>query len=97
MAELDAGRYAAALSLLYRGALVTLIRRQHIEFRAGDTEDICLRRVNGRIDAQAAIYFAQLLDAWKRTAYARTPPDATSARDLCQRWALHFTGQGEAA
>jgi hypothetical protein len=97
LVELNAGRYAAALSLLYRGTLVALIRRQHIEFRAGDTEDVCLRRVSGRIDAQAAIYFAQLLDAWKRTAYAETPPDAASARDLCQRWAQHFAAPDGAA
>jgi len=97
LAELDAGRYAAALSLLYRGTLVALIRRQHIEFRAGDTEDVCLRRVSGRIDAPAASYFAQLLDAWKRTAYAETPPDAASARDLCRRWAQHFAAPGGAA
>ena len=97
LAELDGGRYAAALSLLYRGTLVALIRRQHIEFRAGDTEDVCLRRVSGRIDAQAAIYFGLLLDAWKRTAYAETPPDAASARELCQRWAQHFAEPGRAA
>lgn len=97
LAELDAARYASALSLLYRGTLVALIRRQHIEFRAGDTEDVCLRRVSGRIDAQAAIYFGLLLDAWKRTAYAETPPDAASARELCQRWAQHFAEPGRAA
>ena len=97
LAELDAARYASALSLLYRGTLVALIRRQHIEFRAGDTEDVCLRRVSGRIDAQAAIYFGLLLDAWKRTAYAETPPDAASARELCLRWAQHFAGPGRAA
>lgn len=97
LAELDGGRYAAALSLLYRGTLVALIRRRHIEFRAGDTEDICLRRVSGRIDAPAALYFAQLLNAWKHTAYAETPPDATSARALCQHWAQHFAEPGRAA
>jgi hypothetical protein len=97
LAELDAGRYAAALSLLYRGTLVALIRRQHIEFRSGDTEDVCLRRVRGRIDEEAANYFSRLLDAWKRTAYAETPPDATSARDLCQHWARHFAEPGRAS
>ena len=97
LAEVDAGRYVAALSLLYRGTLVALIRRQHIEFRSGDTEDSCLRRVSGRIDAEAARYFAQLLDAWKRAAYAELPPDADSARDLCQRWAQHFAEQGRSS
>ena len=97
LAEAEAGRYTAALSLLYRGTLIELIHRKHIEFRSGDTEDLCLRRASGRIDAQAALYFARLLDAWKRTAYAETPPDAASARDLCLRWAEHFAKRSEAA
>ena len=97
LAEVDAGRYAAALSLLYRGTLIELIHRKHIEFRSGDTEDLCLRRASGHIDAQAALYFSRLLDAWKRTAYAETPPDAASARDLCLCWAEHFAERSEAA
>lgn len=79
LAEAEAGRYTAALSLLYRGTLIELIHRKHIEFRLGDTEDLCLRRASGRIDAQAALYFARLLDAWKRTAYAETPPGSPPA------------------
>lgn len=97
LAEVDAGHYVAALSLLYRGALVALIRRQHIKFRSGDTEDSCLRRVSGHINAEAARYFAQLLDAWKRAAYAELPPDPDSARDLCLRWAQHFADQGRSS
>lgn len=97
LAELDAGRFAAALSLLYRGALVSLIHKTSIEFRAGDTEDDCLHRVSGRVDAQTATYFAQLLNAWKPAAYAETPPDAATARDLCQRWAQHFGERGPVA
>ena len=97
LAELEAGRIAAALSLLYRGTLVALIHRRHIEFRAGDTEDSCLRRASGQIEPEATRYFAQLLDAWKRTAYAQTPPDAATARDLCQQWARHFATRSENA
>lgn len=97
LAEADAGRYVAALSLLYRGALVALIRYRHIEFRSGDTEACCLGRVHGRTDANAEHYFARLLDAWTRAAYAGTPPDAASARDLCQRWATHFAAPGSTA
>lgn len=97
LAELERGQVVVALSLLYRGALIRLIRHQHIEFRDGDTEDTCLRRASGRIDAQAAAYFAALLDAWKRAAYAETPPDAASTRDLCVNWRRHFGEQGAAA
>lgn len=97
LVEVENGRLVAALSLLYRGALVELIRRQHIEFRAGDTEDACLRRVRGRIDAQAAGYFAQLLDAWKQAAYAEVPPAAERIRDLCGNWGRYFSAQASRA
>jgi len=97
LVEANAGRYVAALSLLYRGALVALIRYRHIEFRSGDTEAYCLGRVHGHIDANAEHYFSLLLEAWTRAAYAATPPDAANARDLCQRWATHFAAPGSAA
>lgn len=96
LAELAAGRHAGALSLLYRGALVALIQQRQIEFRAGDTEDVCLRRINGRIDTAASAYFSQLLDAWKRTAYAHLPPDLSYARTLCLQWPQHFAQVGGA-
>jgi hypothetical protein len=97
LAEVDRGHYAAALSLLYRATLVELVRRRQIELRPGDTEDSCLRRAAGRIDNEAAAYFAQLLDAWKRTAYAGQPPAAQSARQLCLGWQRHFAPAGSAA
>lgn len=90
LAEIDAGRFAAALSLLYRATLIELVRRRLLDLRAGDTEDSCLRRVAGRLDKDAAAYFALLLDAWKRTAYAGRPPAAAAARVLCQLWPRHF-------
>ena len=97
LAEVNAGRHAAALSLLYRGTLVALIRYRHIEFRSGDTEGRCLRRVHDRINADAERYFAQLLAAWTRAAYAGMAPDARLAEDLCRRWAQHFATAERAA
>lgn len=95
LAEIDAGRFAAALSLLYRATLIALVRRRLLDLRAGDTEDSCLRRVAGRLDKDAAAYFALLLDAWKRTAYAGRPPAVAAARVLCQLWPRHFASPGE--
>lgn len=97
LAKVKAGRHAAALSLLYRGTLVALIRYRHIEFRSGDTEGLCLSRVRGRIDLEAERYFAQLLAAWTRAAYAGIAPDAMLAEDLCRRWAPHFATAERAA
>ncbi|MFZ2266376.1 MAG: DUF4129 domain-containing protein [Azonexus sp.] len=89
-AALAAGRVEAALSLLYRGALVALIQRTPVEFRAGDTEDNCRQRIAGHVEAPASSYFAELLEAWRATAYARQPPPPAALEALCAGWEAHF-------
>ena len=89
-AALAAGRFEAALSLLYRGALVALIHRLRIEFRPGDTETDCRKRVAGQLEKAAGDYFAALLDAWRATAYARQPPEHAAIEALCLGWETHF-------
>jgi hypothetical protein len=96
-AEADAGRMAAALSLLYRGALVALIERHHVPFHDGDTENVCLRRVDGYAGETVLAYFSALLEAWKASAYASSPPSLSSVRALCQGWREHFAGRGGAS
>ncbi|MDR1936770.1 MAG: DUF4129 domain-containing protein [Candidatus Accumulibacter sp.] len=95
-AEAEAGRVAAALSLLYRGALVALIEAHHVPFRDGDTENVCLRRVSGHAGKAALAYFSVLLEAWKASAYAGSPPPPAALRVLCQEWREHFAGRGGA-
>lgn len=90
-----AGRIPDALSLLYRGALVDLIHRHQAEFRAGDTEGDCLHRARRYLPADAWHYFAELLDAWRATAYAHMPPAPARVERLCADWAGHF-GSGSA-
>jgi hypothetical protein len=94
-AEAEAGRFAAALSLLYRGALVALIERDHVPFRDGDTENVCLQRVAGSVGQAAYVYFSVLLEAWKASAYAGSPPALANVRVLCQEWKEHFAGLGD--
>lgn len=89
-AALAAGRVEAALSLLYRGALLALLQQTRIEFRPGDTEGNCRRRIAGHLDAAASRYFAELVDAWRATAYAHQPPAGPVLDDLCRNWAEHF-------
>jgi hypothetical protein len=87
---LAAGRIEEALSLLYRGSLVVLIHRWQVDFRAGDTEDDCLRRSKGRIEGNAHNYFGELLGAWRAAAYAHRPPAGAAIENLCTGWARHF-------
>jgi hypothetical protein len=58
------GRLREALSLLYRGALSELVHRRHIELLASHTEGEAVRLAG-------MPYFAALVDAWRRCAYAR--------------------------
>jgi hypothetical protein len=90
LAEAEAGHWVAALSLLYRGALVTLIERDRVVFRAGDTEDLCLVRVRGHVQGEALTAFAALLLEWKAAAYAGKLPTLARIRALCADWRAHF-------
>jgi hypothetical protein len=85
-----AGKALEALSLLYRGALITLLHRDGLELERGDTEDDCLRKSARRIAAPAHAYFGRLLLAWQRLAYARRAVPGTEVEALCSDWAAHF-------
>ncbi len=89
-AALAAGRIEEALSLLYRGALVVLLHRLQVEFRAGDTEDDCLARVRGRLQFAAEDYFRRFLEYWRHVAYARHVPPMSDLEALCSGWEEYF-------
>jgi len=89
-AHLAAGNPAAALGLLYRGALSALIHFAAVDFHAGDTEGDCWRRASPVLSAGGNDYFRRLLDAWLRTAYAHRPPPRPELESLCDRWMQHF-------
>ncbi len=79
-----------ALSLLYRGALVTLIHRDRLPIEHGDTEADCVRRVE-RIGSQPlADYFAAIVAAWSQCAYGHRPPQPERIATLCAQWPQHF-------
>jgi hypothetical protein len=67
------GDRRGALSLLYRGALIYVIHDGKVEILRGDTEGLCVRNVSRQYGGQAASlpqYFAELVNAWQRIAYA---------------------------
>lgn len=97
LAEAEAGHWVAALSLLYRGALVALIERDRVVFRAGDTENLCLARARGHVRDEALAAFAALLAEWKAAAYAGRVPTLIRMRALCADWRAHFAADREDA
>ena len=85
-----AGRLREALSLLYRGALSSLVHRHHLPFDPGDTEGECTLAVRMGLPASAD-YFSRLVGTWQALAYAARRPDADSVERLCDEWRPHFS------
>ena len=83
------GRAAAALSLLYRGALAALVARQVPLTRAA-TEGDCLRAARAAIPPEPAAFFAALTAAWQACAYAQREPPRVALEGLVRDWSLHF-------
>ncbi len=90
-----AGRPAAALSLLYRGALGRLVAGG-LELRESFTEDDCLRASVSKLESRRFEFFSELTRAWQRVAYAHRVPEESSARRLWSSWGEHF-GSSEAS
>ena len=93
LAMWQAGKVIDALSLLYRGALVTLVHRDGINLRGSATEGDCIRILARHAEtiAQPTRQFFQLLTRhWQYAAYAHRHPTETLMRELCDAWPQHF-------
>lgn len=97
LAELEAGRPAAALSLLYRGALAALAARRRLVVPASWTEEQCLARLPADLPPRTAQYLREVTAAWQAAAYAHRLPGAEQVRQLCSRWRGDLAGLGGAA
>ena len=100
-ALLACGEIRAAVGLLYRGALVSIIQDGRIEISRGDTEGECLQRVQTVYAANAdelakAQYFEILVRQWQRVAYARVVVDGAEIEPLVDDWARHFMIRSQA-
>ena len=92
LAELSAGRTMAALSLLYRGSLASIVLRRGLDVPANWTEEQCLAQVGVQVTEPVAKYLKEVTEAWQVAAYAhRVPPDPV-VRDLCERFGRGFGG-----
>lgn len=83
-------RTVEALSLLYRGALVALIDDRQIEFRVGDTENDCLRRIAGHVPDDTQHCLSEIVTAWCLAAYGRRPIAAQHVAALTTAWQRCF-------
>ena len=83
------GQLREALSLLYRGALSSLVHNHQLQLGPGDTEGDCSRAVS-RALPESADYFVRLVGAWQAIAYAARTTDADGVQRLCEEWRPHF-------
>lgn len=80
------GQPRAALSLLYRAALVRLLHAHGVRVPAGATEGECRRLVGGTRPAAEAAYFTRLTAAWVRCAYGHAMPADAALAELTAGW-----------
>ena len=77
------GRLREALSLLYRGALSELVHKRGVQLLPGHTEGEAVRLAG-------MPYFASLVDAWRRCAYAKRLPSASEIEALADTYRTAF-------
>ena len=80
----QAGDVAAALSLLYRGALSRLIHRFAVPIQSATTEGECLDLARPHVDAPALRYLTQLVRAWEASTYGGRSLSTAMGESLCQ-------------
>jgi hypothetical protein len=85
-AKWSAGDARAALSLLYRGALVWLVHVARLRIQESDTEGDCLRHSNQLPEEQKREYFSNLTGQWMGAAYAERSPQAKEMENLLGNW-----------
>lgn len=85
-AHIARGQLVAALSLLYRGALISLLHRDGVELSGGDTEADCMAKVKPRVNAATHLYLVRLVAAWQAAAYAQRTPPAAEVEALATQW-----------
>jgi hypothetical protein len=88
-----AGHGRAALSLLYRGALIQMQVRHGLELPAAATETEVLRRAQARLPTEAWTLLAETTTAWEGLAYAGQAPAEDRVLALCRAHQLRL-GQG---
>jgi hypothetical protein len=79
-----------AMSLLYRGALASLINVHELALNSSATEGDCVQLVNERVPGSLPAYFSNLTDAWLITAYAHRYPHNPVFDSLCSGWTHYF-------
>jgi hypothetical protein len=93
----QAGDVAAALSLLYRGALSRLIHRFAVPIGAATTEGECLELARPRLEPGALRYLTQLVRAWEANTYGGRSLSTAMGESLCSGFTNRLDAQSAPA
>ncbi len=88
----ESGEHAAALGMLYAGALLDLVTHRGLDIPRAATEGDCVDAVRRAPGGPLAAYFSELTRAWLQTAYAHRRPAGDQVRALIATWSQHFQG-----
>ena len=80
------GEIRAAMSLLFRGALIELTLSGKLEFEDFATEEECLRLAGRKLDSAHMDFLTELTRAWQAVAYAHRTPATELFERLCGQW-----------
>lgn len=87
---LQQGNHREAISLLYRGALRTVMRRHSLSIPKSATEKECQYWVAQCEVEEQTNHFKQLVGEWMSIAYANRQPTDKQTRDLIDFWESNF-------
>ena len=89
---LQQGKVRAALSLLYRGALVALLQHERLEIPDSATEGECLALVTTACPESQSDFFSRLTQVWIHNAYGHQAPSEQQVMAFCSEWETLFGG-----
>ncbi len=91
---IESGDYRQAFSLLYRGALSTLVHNFSMEIHEGATEGECRRLAQEQLENPLSEFFSRLTSIWLMLAYGHRNPEKSEALSMCEQWQSRFGGGG---
>ena len=83
------GKHRAALSVLYRGAIIELLTRGMVLPKSATEGDV-IRRASTRLGDDAHAGLMLVVRAWQTLAYAHRLPRADEFEELCVTFAHYF-------
>jgi hypothetical protein len=86
----EQGERAQALSLLYRGAISSLVMRFGARIRESATEGDCVRAARLVLGHPAQEFFERLTSVRSSAVYASRWPESAPVLALCDEYAVHF-------